>query len=206
MNRRSAEESRKKIISAALKVFSEYGYRGACMRLIARQAGISVGGVYLYFRNKEELFLTMMKEKMDELSEELERDIDIDKPHDAIISYIKIHLEYTKRYKELILTHIKDQGFSFGVDLKRKFAKEQRNLVQAIVSNGITSGDFSPCNVEEIAKIIIGIIRGYVLSIIVDPENLFSVEECNKFVMAGLKRNENHHNHVLKVERFTGNR
>jgi AcrR family transcriptional regulator len=192
MNRRSAEESRKKIMSAALKVFAEYGYRGACMRLIARQAGISVGGVYLYFRNKEELCLTMMKERMDELSGELKRTIDVGRPHDAITSYIKVNLEYAKRHKELILTHVKDQGLSFGVDLKRKFAKEQRDLIQMIVRNGIKSGDFSPCNGEETAKIIIGIIRGYVLSIIVDPENLFSVEECNRFVMAGLQNKENH--------------
>jgi AcrR family transcriptional regulator len=190
MNKRSAEESRKKIIGAALKVFSEFGYRGACMRLIARQAGISVGGLYLYFKNKEELCLTLMKERMDELSQELEQTIDTSRPYDAIISYITVNLEYAQRHKELILTHMKDQGFSFGVELKRKFAKEQRCLIQEIVSNGIKSGVFSPCNVEETAKIIIGIIRGYVLSIIVDPENLFSVDECNGFVLAGLTKNE----------------
>jgi AcrR family transcriptional regulator len=192
MNRRSAEESKKRILTAALKVFSDHGYRGACMRLIAEQAGISVGGVYLYFKNKEELCLTMMKERMDDLSGELERAIDIGKPQDAIVSYIKIQLEYAKRHRELILTYSKDQGFSFGVDLKRKFAKKQRRLIQSIINNGIKSGDFAQCNEEEIARIIIGIIRGYVLSIVIDPENLFSVEECNNFVMAGLKNNGNH--------------
>jgi AcrR family transcriptional regulator len=192
MNRRSAEESKKRILTAALKVFSDHGYRGACMRLIAEQAGISVGGVYLYFKNKEELCLTMMKERMDDLSGELERAIDIGKPQDAIVSYIKIQLEYAKRHRELILTYSKDQGFSFGVDLKRKFATKQRRLIQSIINNGIKSGDFAQCNEEEIARIIIGIIRGYVLSIVIDPENLFSVEECNNFVMAGLKNNGNH--------------
>lgn len=191
MNKRSAEESKKKILSAALKVFSEYGYRGACMRLIARQAGISVGGVYLYFKNKEDLCLTMMKERMDDLSGELERTIDLNRPHYAISSYIRVQLDYAKRHKELILTYSKDQGFSFGVDLKRKFAKKQRRLIQKIINKGIESGDFARCNVREVARIIIGIIRGYVLSIVVDPENLFSVDECNKFVVAGLKKNGN---------------
>lgn len=191
MNRRSAEESKKRILTAALKVFSDHGYRGACMRLIAEQAGISVGGVYLYFKNKEELCLTMMKERMDDLSAELERAIDIGKPQDAIVSYIKIHLEYAKQHRELILTYNKDQGFSFGVDLKRKFAKKQRKLIQKIINQGIETGVFAKCNVVEAARIIIGIIRGYVLSIVIDPENLFTVEECNKFVVAGLKNNGN---------------
>jgi len=191
MNRRSAEESKKRIISAALKVFSEYGYRGACMRLIARQAGISVGGVYLYFKNKEDLCLTMMKERMDELSGELDRAIDMNTPEGAIASYIRVQLEYARRHKELILTYGKDQGFSFGVDLKRKFAKKQRRIIQNIINKGIKTGIFAQCNVAETARIIIGIIRGYVLSIVVDPENLFTVEECNKFVVAGLKNNGN---------------
>lgn len=191
MNKRSAEESKKNILSAALKVFSELGYRGACMRLIARQAGISVGGVYLYFKNKEDLCLTMMKERMDDLSGELERAIDMGKPEDAIASYIRVQLNYAKRHKELILTYSKDQGFGFGVDLKRKFAKKQRKLIQKIINQGIETGVFAKCNVVEAARIIIGIIRGYVLSIVIDPENLFTVEECNKFVVAGLKNNGN---------------
>lgn len=191
MNKRSAEESKKKILTAALKVFSEYGYRGSCMRLIARQAGISVGGVYLYFKNKEDLCLTMMKERIDELSDELERAINMKKPKDALASYIKVHLEYAKRHRELILTYGKDQGFGFGVELKKEFAIKQRKLVQTIIRNGINSGDFARCNVEEAARIIVGIVRGYVLSIVVDPENLFSIGECSKFVIAGLKNNGN---------------
>jgi AcrR family transcriptional regulator len=189
MNRRSAEESKKKILSAALRVFSDYGYRGDCMRLIAKQAGMSVGGVYLYFKSKEDLCLTMMKERMDDLSGELDRAIDMHRPEGAIASYIRVQLEYAKRHKELILTYGKDQGFSFGVDLKREFAKKQRNMIHKIISKGIETRVFAKCNIEEAARIIIGIIRGYVLSIVVDPENLFTIDECNKFVIAGLKNN-----------------
>lgn len=191
MNRRSAEESKKKILTAALKVFSEYGYRGSCMRLIARQAGISVGGVYLYFKNKDDLCLTMMKERIDDLSGELERAINMSNPRDALASYIKVHLEYAKRHRELILAYSKDLGFGFGLELKRKFSIKQRKLVQAIIDSGIKSGDFARCNVEEAARIIIGIVRGYVLSIVIDPQNLFSIDECSKFVIAGLKNNRN---------------
>jgi AcrR family transcriptional regulator len=189
MNRRSAEESKKKILSAALRVFSNYGYRGDCMRLIAKQAGMSVGGVYLYFKSKEDLCITMMKERMDDLSGELDRAIDMYRPEDAIASYIRVQLEYAKRHKELILTYGKDQGFSFGVDLKREFAKKQRNMIHKIISKGIETRVFAKCNIEEAARIIIGIIRGFVLSIVVDPENLFTIDECNKFVIAGLKNN-----------------
>jgi AcrR family transcriptional regulator len=60
MNRRSAIKSRKNILDAALTIFSDYGYRGASMRKIAGHAGISVGGLYLYFKSKEELSISMI--------------------------------------------------------------------------------------------------------------------------------------------------
>ena len=69
MNKRSAEESKIKILGAARSIFAEHGYAEASMRAIARQAGISVGGLYLYFRNKEELYLTFMQDWMKKLND-----------------------------------------------------------------------------------------------------------------------------------------
>ena len=66
MNKRSGKESKKKIIRAAMDVFSVKGYAKASIREIAGVAGISVGGVYLYFRNKEELYRSLINEKMQE--------------------------------------------------------------------------------------------------------------------------------------------
>ena len=54
MNRRSAEETRKIITDAALKMFSMSGYEGTNMRMIANEAGISVGALYLYHKSKED--------------------------------------------------------------------------------------------------------------------------------------------------------
>jgi AcrR family transcriptional regulator len=194
MNRRSAEESKKNILAAALTVFSEHGYRDACMRMIAQRAGMSVGGLYLHFKSKEDLCLTMMRERMEELAGELESTINKDRPDEAIVSYIRINLDYAKRHRELILTHSRDQGFTFGASLKREYSKKQRGLIEEILITGIGLGRFVECDVTETSKIIMGILRGYVFSMLVDPENLFSTDECTKFVMAALSReNGSHH-------------
>ncbi|MBI1810378.1 MAG: helix-turn-helix transcriptional regulator, partial [Nitrospirae bacterium] len=49
MNKRSGIESKKRILDAAMRVFSEYGYAKANMRMIAKASDISIGGLYLYF-------------------------------------------------------------------------------------------------------------------------------------------------------------
>jgi AcrR family transcriptional regulator len=50
-----AEQTRADIVKAALRLFRERGYEAATMRAIAREAGVSTGNAYYYFRSKEEL-------------------------------------------------------------------------------------------------------------------------------------------------------
>ncbi|MFQ5902423.1 MAG: TetR/AcrR family transcriptional regulator [Candidatus Binatia bacterium] len=54
--RLSPEERRKKIVDAALRVFSSKGFRGATTKEIARAAGINEVTLFRYFGNKENLF------------------------------------------------------------------------------------------------------------------------------------------------------
>jgi TetR/AcrR family transcriptional regulator, fatty acid metabolism regulator protein len=49
----------KAIIEAAIKIFAQQGYHKAKISSIAEQAGIATGSVYLYFKNKEFILLTI---------------------------------------------------------------------------------------------------------------------------------------------------
>ena len=52
---KKAEETRGRILDAALDLLQERGYDKATMRAIAERAGVSVGNAYYYFASKEEL-------------------------------------------------------------------------------------------------------------------------------------------------------
>jgi AcrR family transcriptional regulator len=52
-----AEETRERIVDAALKLFREKGFDEATMRDIAAEAGVATGAAYYYFRSKEELVM-----------------------------------------------------------------------------------------------------------------------------------------------------
>jgi AcrR family transcriptional regulator len=56
------EEVRNSILNAAIKTFREKDYNKASMNTIAQEAGISVGNIYRYFKNKEELFDVIVKD------------------------------------------------------------------------------------------------------------------------------------------------
>jgi len=187
MNKRSGKESKRKILSAATRVFSEYGYKGASMRMIAQAADISTGGLYLYFKNKEDLYTTLIRIRLNDMAEETREALgDIDDPAEAIRTFITLRVHYAKRHRELILILGKEQGFTFGIKARKQFFWEQRRVVEEIVRKGIASGRMRNCKVEEVAKIIICALRGFILSMLVEPDALFSPEECSTLFLEGL--------------------
>ncbi len=56
---RERERRKQQIIVAAKRVFSEKGFNRATMEDIAREAELSPGTLYLYFKNKEELYASL---------------------------------------------------------------------------------------------------------------------------------------------------
>ena len=59
---RRAEDRPREICSAALEVFAEKGFAAAKLDEIARRAGVSKGTLYLYFKDKEELFRAVVRD------------------------------------------------------------------------------------------------------------------------------------------------
>lgn len=62
---------RREILDGARRVFRAAGFDGASMDQIARAAGVSKGTLYVYFRNKEDLFLDLVATDKNEAAEQL---------------------------------------------------------------------------------------------------------------------------------------
>jgi AcrR family transcriptional regulator len=58
---RRADERPREICAAALEVFAEKGFAAAKLDEIARRAGVSKGTLYLYFKDKQELFRAVVR-------------------------------------------------------------------------------------------------------------------------------------------------
>src|SRR5262245_66305308 len=67
-----AEDRHKRILDAALQVFSQRGYRDASVDDIAETAKTSKGGVYFHFPNKEAIFLALLQRTATRLLEKIE--------------------------------------------------------------------------------------------------------------------------------------
>ncbi|MGE6628952.1 TetR/AcrR family transcriptional regulator [Bacillus sp. NPDC077027] len=63
------------IIDAAVVVIAENGYHQSQVSKIAKQAGVADGTIYLYFKNKEDILISLFKEKMGQFIERMEEEI-----------------------------------------------------------------------------------------------------------------------------------
>jgi len=59
---RRKEARPEEIVAAALEAFAEHGYAAARLDDVARRAGVTKGTIYLYFKNKEDLFQAVIRE------------------------------------------------------------------------------------------------------------------------------------------------
>lgn len=63
------------IIDAAVIVIAENGYHQAQVSKIAKQGGVADGTIYLYFKNKEDILISLFQEKMGEFVETIRQKI-----------------------------------------------------------------------------------------------------------------------------------
>ena len=96
---------RQQILDGAQRVFMRMGYDVASMNDITREAGVSKGTLYVYFRNKEDLFVAIIERQklkmFGELQEILQRDMPVDETlHDFGVLFAT-HLLSTKTIRAL---------------------------------------------------------------------------------------------------------
>jgi AcrR family transcriptional regulator len=104
---REKERRRQQIMVAAKRVFVEKGFSGATMEDIAKEAELSAGTLYLYFKNKNELYASLTLRVMQYLNIRLEH-LQSDKESDlrTKISNIKSALIDVYEFDPLILRNL----------------------------------------------------------------------------------------------------
>src|SRR5215217_1460953 len=85
---------REAILRAAIDVFAERGYFNAQVADVARAAGVAAGTVYLYFRSKDDLLISIFERGMTEAIEAGRRSLEgRAHPLDRLREVARLHLE-----------------------------------------------------------------------------------------------------------------
>ncbi len=95
-------EKREKILKAAVRIFAEKGFYNTRIAEIARDAGVADGTIYLYFKNKDDILITVFEESVaDILASFREKLQGLDNPVDKLKAFIRLHLNIVKSDPDL---------------------------------------------------------------------------------------------------------
>ena len=109
------------IIDAAIDVFAERGFLLAPVAEIARRAGVADGTIYRYFKNKDDLLISIFEEKMDDMQVGLTEALSsVEEPVDQIRAFSRFHFDMVRQHRNVAAV------LQVELRLSTKFLKEYR--------------------------------------------------------------------------------
>ena len=133
----------KQIVDAAVIVIAENGYHQAQVSKIAKEAGVADGTIYLYFKNKEDILISVFREKMaifvNNVEVILKQDIDTS---EKLFRLIDSHFRILHEDRHLaIVTQLELRQSNKELRLRiNEVLKEYLTLLDAILKEGIVNG------------------------------------------------------------------
>ncbi|CAM3923659.1 TetR/AcrR family transcriptional regulator [Lederbergia lenta] len=137
----------KQIIDAAVIVIAENGYHQAQVSKIAKQAGVADGTIYLYFENKEDILISVFREKMGMFVEKIQEMIaEKDSAVDKLFVMVERHFQILSEDHHLaIVTQLELR--QSNKELRHKInevLKDYSQLIDEILLDGKENNEFAP--------------------------------------------------------------
>ncbi|MGM8366360.1 TetR/AcrR family transcriptional regulator [Virgibacillus sp. W0181] len=144
----------KQIIEAAVEVIAENGYHASQVSKIAQSAGVADGTIYLYFKNKEDILISLFKEYMGQFIEKIEKSIDQKQnASDKLFTLIEMHFDQLADNHHLATVtqlELRQSKIDLRIEINNVL-KPYLQVIDSIVQEGIEEGTFR----EDISRYVI---------------------------------------------------
>lgn len=168
------EKRVKEILEKSLDVFVEEGYEDATFQKIADKCGITRTTLYIYFKNKHEIFLGSIKQLLGELEKSI---LDVMKNEDLSASeqlrgilscLVDSCVQNSKLFHVLLnyLIQLKKTGEDPRERVQRRVIKV-RHLLNTVLIRGIHDKEFKDMNVADMNQLLYNLLESAVFKIAV---------------------------------------
>jgi len=196
--KKRAEESRRKLLKTAIRLFDERGYKKVTVADICREAGFSVGAFYHYFKSKDQILVERylpFARQVDSFYQAIElkaREKGRSAP-ERLSRYADLFFKYieeagSEALKTAFATHI-EPGFKLSLPTADMFRPHQE--LERLIAEGQEAGEIrTDMDSEELARILYRFMVGTLFTwCLVDGS--FSLREagrkCLQLAMEGLQ-------------------
>ncbi len=135
------------IINAAIQIFAEKGFYNAKVADVARKAGVADGTIYLYFKNKDDILISLFETKMEEILNRFKTIVNTkESAIEKIFHFIQLHfrlIEEDQNLAEVFQVELR-QSSKFLKDYHNQKFIDYLNIIGDILHEGQKSGVFRP--------------------------------------------------------------
>jgi AcrR family transcriptional regulator len=138
--------SRDKIIDAARKLFTRYGYDKTTIQDIGKLLNVGKSSLYYYFKDKDEIFKVILDADIKAIKNAIEQELaGVLLPQDKLKAYVLLRMN---KVKELtgIYTTFKDEyqkNYQAVQEIREGYDSYEVGLIRSILGSGVESGIFS---------------------------------------------------------------
>jgi AcrR family transcriptional regulator len=156
---------REEILATATKMFIQQGYHGLAMRQISEAVGVSKAALYYYFKDKEELFLAILNDSLDQIESSIDK---IRTKQVSSAEKIRLFVEYVlgQPAEQRSIIRLGSQEMSqLSTASRRKFGKLYQEKfigkLAAIFQSGMDGGEFREIDPSVATWSLLGIMYPY---------------------------------------------
>ncbi len=181
------EKRRHEILGKSLDLFIEEGYENVTFQKIADRCGITRTTLYIYFKNKQEIFVSSIKELTDKLEEQLkeiifQKDLSAADCLKKFVCHILDQCESYKRFFKILLVYliqIQKTGVDAGKRVDRRVLK-LRHMLNIIIIRGKETGEFKDVPIKQTTDILYTLLESGVFRLAVEGRK--DIEDTRRIV------------------------
>ena len=184
----SPGDKRERILDAAEQVFAKRGFFTARVSEIAKAAGVADGTIYLYFKSKDDLLISLFESRMERVTEEMRVAM---AQHDTasakLMAFVRAHLNMVQTNPAVaeVLTVELRQSSKFMKEYSNPQFAEFLKLLATVVADGQASGELdSTIPPPMAARMIFGIIDELALAWLLGGGEKFDIVRAVDWVGA----------------------
>ncbi|HWR68276.1 MAG TPA: TetR/AcrR family transcriptional regulator, partial [Desulfomonilia bacterium] len=175
------EEKYRMILNAAKQVFALEGFYNSKVSEIAREAHVADGTIYLYFKNKDDILISLFEEELTRIIKTVKSELEsISDPREKLIKFCDNHLtivEADRALAEVMQVELR-QSNKFMREYKNKHFLSYLNIIADIVAQGQQSGIFrDELKPELCARVIFGSLDELSTYLVTAKRKRFDVHE-----------------------------
>lgn len=175
-------DKRRRILDAAVEVFAQNGFYNSKVSQIARAASVADGTIYLYFKSKEDILLSVFIDSMDAIIErQLAALTGLTDAVERLRTFIKVHFESVGQSSALaeVITVELRQSAKFMRNTDMSAFGRYLSVIARIIADGQTQGVFvGELNPRRVARMIFGTLDELALEWAMDQRST-SLEEAS---------------------------